>query len=544
MRVKETISVSMVNIRKTFSLAPSSVKRLIIGNIFDALSYFLRTYILARIFAELVSEATTATISNFAVTTVILFAFLLVLGAVSTFMMRNAVIGLDVALKEFVVKKSVHGELRQNGETDERVSVLLNDIPLITESVETVLSIVLEVAVWGFGGMILILFVSPLIGVAVLALQAINLIYSLFFAKKLYRATQNIQEKAAALLRTVKEMLEGTILLRFFLPKGTAGSRYDAAAEQRAKAGTHRAVVSGALGGINNAALKFSSLVLYLASAVCLFSGQLSQALFLQVVQWAELAVGSFMFSRELVEIEKSMVGANRIWHMLDSIQCETGGQQEQQSLTQKIIEFENVDFSYGENEVLKQESFFISCGDFVVITGKSGGGKTTVLRLILGLIFPSSGNVLVNGLATNDWNLKALRKLITVVPQENDLFSGTIRENIIMDQDVTESEMKEAAKSAGASEFIEALPNGYDTVVSEHGDTLSGGQKQRISIARAIVRKAPIILFDEASSAIDEKLENSLLETLQKIRQGRTIVFVSHRQQTIEAGDRTIAIG
>lgn len=544
MRLNEILSISLANIRRIFSLAPSSVKYLIWGNVFDSVSYFLRTYILARIFAELVSPISINANSSFAVAITFLLAFLLVLSVLSTYMTQNAVVGLDIAIKTYLVKKSVSGRMVEIGKKSDQVSTFLNDIPLITDSIETVLAVVLGVAIWGVGGVILILMVSPLVGITVLVLQAINLLYSLVFAKKLYRATQKIQEKAAELLERIKEMLEGTILFRFFFPKSFTNTLYTSAAEQRAKSGVNRAVVSGALGGLNNAAIKLSSLVLYLMSAVCLFSNQLSQALFLQVVQWAELSVSSFMLSRDLVEIEKSVVGANRIWMMLDAIKPEKAGGLKQDDQKDIVIEFKDVDFSYGENQILHQKSFSISQGDFAVITGKSGGGKTTVFRLILGLVFPSSGDVFVNGLATNDWDIKALRNLIAVVPQENNLFFGTIRENIVVDQNVTEEELIKAARLAGVAEFIETLPDRYDTVVSEQGDTLSGGQKQRISIARALVRKTPIILLDEASSAIDEKMEDNLLETLQRIRKDHTILFISHRQQIIEAGDRTIVIG
>lgn len=544
MRLNEILSISLANIRRIFSLAPSSVKYLIWGNVFDSISYFLRTYILARIFAELVSPISINANSSFAVAITFLLAFLLVLSVLSTYMTQNAVVGLDIAIKTYLVKKSVSGRMVEIGKKSDQVSTFLNDIPLITDSIETVLAVVLGVAIWGVGGVILILMVSPLVGITVLVLQAINLLYSLVFAKKLYRATQKIQEKAAELLERIKEMLEGTILFRFFFPKSFTNTLYTSAAEQRAKSGVNRAVVSGALGGLNNAAIKLSSLVLYLMSAVCLFSNQLSQALFLQVVQWAELSVSSFMLSRDLVEIEKSVVGANRIWMMLDAIKPEKAGGLKQDDQKDIVIEFKDVDFSYGENQILHQKSFSISQGDFAVITGKSGGGKTTVFRLILGLVFPSSGDVFVNGLATNDWDIKALRNLIAVVPQENNLFFGTIRENIVVDQNVTEEELIKAARLAGVAEFIETLPDRYDTVVSEQGDTLSGGQKQRISIARALVRKTPIILLDEASSAIDEKMEDNLLETLQRIRKDHTILFISHRQQIIEAGDRTIVIG
>lgn len=556
MKSKGILSSSMidgiVNIKRVFQLSPSAVKRLVAGNICSSISYFLNTYVLARVFAKLVSETPLASdeAAFFAVSVIAALICMLGLIAISTYLIRNAVIALDIALKRFFIEKSLNGALlsREDKPADdhsdeERVSVLLNDIPLISESIEAVLNVIIEVIILGFGGLIVVLLVSPLVGLAVLVLEAANLLYSLFFAGRLYHATQSIQQQAAKLLRTIKHMLEGTILFRLFFPRNKSIEQYDQAAEQRAKAGAFRAIVSGTLGGMNNAMSKIAPLVLYLTAAVCLFSGRLSQALFLQVVQWGMTAAGAFMFSRQLVEIQKSMVGANRIWRTLDAIEPEAEREMTSAAETELSIEFQDVGFQYGEKSIFQNVSFSVSSGDFVVITGRSGGGKTTLLRLMLGLSFPTNGAVFINGIETTKWNLPALRQLITVVPQDNNLFSGTVRENISVGLPLSDEEIKAAAVLAEADEFINQLPEGYDTVISEKGDTLSGGQKQRISIARAIARKTPVILLDEASSAIDEAMERELLLTLRKLRKNHTLIFVSHRPQTIAAGDRIVQL-
>jgi len=208
-------------------------------------------------------------------------------------------------------------------------------------------------------------------------------------------------------------------------------------------------------------------------------------------------------------------------------------------------IEIQNVSFEYEDGEeVLRNISLTIHPGETVALVGSSGGGKTTLARLLLRFYDVTSGRILLDGTDIRDIQLQALRQSIGLVQQDVFLFSGTIRENIIYGRpDATEEEMMEAARKASIDEFIESLPNGYDTHVGEHGVKLSGGQKQRISIARIFLKNPPILILDEATSALDNVTERQIQRSLEKLSEGRTTLVISHRLSTIRNADRIIVI-
>ncbi len=209
-------------------------------------------------------------------------------------------------------------------------------------------------------------------------------------------------------------------------------------------------------------------------------------------------------------------------------------------------IEFRNVSFSYvkGEKEILHHLNLKIQKGENVALVGPSGGGKTTLCNLIPRFYEPESGEILLDGKNIKDITLRSLRSNIGVVAQDVYLFSGTIRDNLIYGKaDATEEEIVEAAKKAGAHEFISSLPNGYDTYVGERGVKLSGGQKQRISIARVFLKNPPVLLLDEATSALDNESEKLVQESLERLAEGRTTLTIAHRLTTIRNADEIVVL-
>ena len=209
-------------------------------------------------------------------------------------------------------------------------------------------------------------------------------------------------------------------------------------------------------------------------------------------------------------------------------------------------IQFKNVSFSYvkGEKTILNQLDLHIGKGENVALVGPSGGGKTTLCNLIPRFYEIESGEILLDGKNIKDITLHSLRENIGVVAQDVYLFSGTIRENLIYGKpDATDEEIIEAAKKAGAHEFISALPNGYDTYTGERGVKLSGGQKQRISIARVFLKNPPVLLLDEATSALDNESEKLVQESLERLAEGRTTLTIAHRLTTIRNADEIIVL-
>lgn len=208
-------------------------------------------------------------------------------------------------------------------------------------------------------------------------------------------------------------------------------------------------------------------------------------------------------------------------------------------------IEFKDVSFSYEEGvPVLNSINLKVPRGKTVAVVGASGGGKSTLLRLLCGFYRPQQGSILIEGVKLEDWNLDALRSRLSYVSQHSYLFPVSVGENIAMGKpEACEEEILMAAEAAYASGFISELPEKYDTLAGERGSRLSGGQVQRISIARAVLKDAPILLLDEATSALDIQSEAAVQKALDRLAKGRTTLVVAHRLSTIKNADHIVVI-
>ena len=209
------------------------------------------------------------------------------------------------------------------------------------------------------------------------------------------------------------------------------------------------------------------------------------------------------------------------------------------------MVEFHNVSFHYGRGDFgVENLSFRVQAGEFLGIVGPSGGGKTTVVDLLMGFYAPESGTITVDGVDIREMSLESLRNQIGFVSQDVFLWNASIRENIVYPKDDVEPEaVEEAARIAQIHEFIETLPEGYETVVGERVLTLSSGERQRLAIARAILRRPRILLLDEATSSLDALTELKVRNAIEKAKIGRTTIVVAHRLATVMHADRILVI-
>lgn len=207
-------------------------------------------------------------------------------------------------------------------------------------------------------------------------------------------------------------------------------------------------------------------------------------------------------------------------------------------------IKFENVSFKYGDSWILKNVSFEIPAGKTAVILGTTGSGKSTILKLIPRFYDVTEGRILIDGYDIRDVTLKSLRKQIGIVPQDIFLFPGTIKENIAYGKpDATDEEIVRAAKLANIHDFIESLPEKYDTIIGERGITLSGGQRQRVALARAILTNPSILILDDATSSVDVKTEFEIQKALEHVLKGRTSIIVTQRMSLVMKADLVIVL-
>lgn len=245
-------------------------------------------------------------------------------------------------------------------------------------------------------------------------------------------------------------------------------------------------------------------------------------------------------------DFQHTLISLRRLGDILDT-ECESGsGGLASVPALQGGVSFQGVRFRYEEDgqEILRSLDLEIQPGEFVGITGPSGSGKSTLTRLLQRLYVPQHGRVLVDGIDLAIADPVALRRNMSVVLQESVLFAGSVAENIrLCRPQASDAEVQHAASLAGASAFIEALAQGYETQVGERGGQLSGGQRQRIALARALLSNPGILLLDEATSALDYESEAAVMANLQGIAQGRTVISVAHRLNTLRHADRILVI-
>ena len=243
--------------------------------------------------------------------------------------------------------------------------------------------------------------------------------------------------------------------------------------------------------------------------------------------------------------IAQTAVAVERVRTILDADAILAEKPEASEQTIRGEIVFDHVAFAYDEScPVLRDVCFTVAPGQMIGVVGPTGGGKSTIMSLIPRFYDSSAGSVRVDGIDVRDYRLQALRDQIGYVLQETVLFRGTVRDNIAYGRaGATEDEVIAAAKLANADEFIARMPNGYKTLVGDRGDTLSGGQRQRIGIARAIIRNNPILILDEPTAALDTESERLVIEALQRLMKGRTVLTIAHRLSTIRDADKIIVL-
>ena len=292
-------------------------------------------------------------------------------------------------------------------------------------------------------------------------------------------------------------------------------------------------------------------LVVILAGGLFLVYGTITPGDLVAYVLYVSTLIATIRRIVEFAEqFQRGMTGIERFAEIMDTpiaIAIADAPDARELQVTQGGIELRDVSFEYPDdhNKVLRHVNLTIHPGESLALVGPSGGGKTTLCNLIPRFYDVTGGSILIDGQDVRSVTLHSLRSAIGVVQQDVYLFSGTVAENIAYGRPgATRAEIEEAARMAGADEFVRALKNGYDTYVGERGVKLSGGQKQRISIARVFLKNPRILLLDEATSALDNESEILVGQSLDKLAVGRTTLTIAHRLTTIQNADRILVLG
>ncbi|MDF2985097.1 MAG: transporter permease [Eubacterium sp.] len=250
--------------------------------------------------------------------------------------------------------------------------------------------------------------------------------------------------------------------------------------------------------------------------------------------------------TRVVEDMQQALAGAERVFEVLDTDpDIKDKPEARKVGKLSGAVEFKNVSFSYkGNISVLDDISFKVQAGQMIALVGPTGVGKTTVSALIARFYDPNSGKIMMDGIDIKDMTLETLRNQLSIVLQDVFLFNGTIAENIAYGcRNASREQIEEAARAACIDEYISSLPEKYDTVIGERGVRLSGGQKQRISIARSVLRNSPILILDEATSAVDTETETEIQKAINQIAGTRTLIVIAHRLSTVKRADRIIVL-
>jgi ATP-binding cassette subfamily C protein len=236
-------------------------------------------------------------------------------------------------------------------------------------------------------------------------------------------------------------------------------------------------------------------------------------------------------------------------WAMLSAIE-EAGKESENPPagaapVLRRAIRFENVSFQYKDRWVLRKVSLAIPAGGITALAGASGAGKTTIVDLVAALLRPQEGEIWIDDLPLQRVDWRAWRQMIGYVPQDTLLLHDTVAHNVTLgDPELTEADAEEALRAAGIWDFVADLPEGLKTIVGERGGQLSGGQRQRVAIARALAHKPRLLIFDEATNALDAETEAAICRTLEALRGDLTIIAISHQSPLVDVADRVYRVG
>ena len=364
------------------------------------------------------------------------------------------------------------------------------------------------------------------------------------FTRRIKKASRAVRKKESELLSLVEEVLTSIRVVKAFAREDYEQKRFETESLENVEAGLQARGVKAKLAPVVEVLVAVGTCLVLWYGARLALAGQLTTGtLIVFLLYLGNMYKPMRDLSKMTDTVSKAMVGFERIQEVLEiesRVQDEPGARKAPKFNGQ--IEFSDVSFNYGgekEKQVLNNISFKIESGQVAAFVGPSGTGKTTLVTLIPRFYDPVAGHVAIDGTDICRYQLKSLRDQISFVLQDTLLFRATIWENIAYGKPGASSkEIKRAAELANAREFIEAMPDGYDTMVGERGATLSGGQRQRIAIARAVIRDTPILILDEPTVGLDAASERAVIDALDKLMKGRTSVVIAHHLDAIRHAD------
>ena len=468
---------------------------------------------------------------------------------VSGYAFQNIGLGVTTDIRNDLYRNILGQSSRFHGEhpSGELVARVINDVSLMQNAVSNRLLDLFQQSITLVFLIVLLLSIHFQLAVISLVVAPVLVYPIVRFGKGMRRTTHRSQERMADLASLMTEGIRGHRVVKAFGMETFELDRFREATRRHMRVNLWAQMLSHASGPVVESLAVIGSAVLLIYAGRAIRANDLkSEAL----IQFMIVLLMIYDPIRKLNKVnlilqEASAAGqrVSRLMEVPNDIQ--EAPDAKMIDTVREGVRYEAVSFSYGEDRpVLRDVSLAIRAGEIVALVGPSGAGKSTMVNLLPRFFDPTSGRLTIDGTDIRDLTLKSLRSLIGVVTQDTLLFNDSIRANIAYGRsDLPLERVREAAAAAYADEFIMELPRGYDTVIGESGLRLSGGQRQRLAIARALLKNAPILILDEATSHLDTQSESLVQKALYNLMQGRTTLVIAHRLSTVTKADRIVVM-
>lgn len=426
------------------------------------------------------------------------------------------------------------------------INRVTNDVNQVVQAVAMLIRLVSRAPFLCIGALVMSIYINPKLSLIFAVLIPIFILIVAIIMKRTIPLYKNTQGKLDNLGSVLRENLSGVRVIRAFARHKNEKKRMNEATEELSKAYIRVTNLSALMNPITSLVMNMGIIIIFYLGAINVNKGTLSQGDIVVLINYiTQVLLALIIVANLVVLFTKAAASSARINEILECKPSIIDGEIDNtDDNTDNSIVFDNVSFKYNEEETLSDISFTIKKGEVFGIVGTTGSGKSTIANLICRFYDTTTGNILFRGTNVKKLSQGYLHKEICIVPQKSVLFSGTIADNIRWGkEDATDEEVIEALKAAEAYDFVSNMENGINSMIYEGGKNFSGGQKQRLTIARALVKKPPVIIMDDSLSALDyatdKKLRNSLKETLKD----STIIIISQRISSIVSSDKILVL-
>jgi subfamily B ATP-binding cassette protein MsbA len=427
------------------------------------------------------------------------------------------------------------------------ISRIASDVNQVTEAGFNVITVAVKDGVTTLGLLALLLYTDwQLTLICFVVMPAVTACMH-FVGKRLRGLARENQLRMGQMVQVVSEAIDGRKVVKIYGGEQYEAERFHEAADALRRNQVKQSAASSANTGVTQLMIACALAAILYFAALRAQHGGFSAGDFMSFLTAMMLLFAPLKRITGISQaLQRGLAAAETIFQFLDEPEEKQAGLP-LAGKTRGQLELQQLSFSYpgSERPALKQISLTLNAGETVALVGSSGSGKTTLASLVPRFYEPDSGRLLLDGVPLADYALPALREQIALVSQDVVLFNGTVAANIaygVLDK-VGREQIVEAARAANALDFIEALPEGFDTEIGENGTRLSGGQRQRLAIARALLKNAPLLILDEATSALDTESERLVQAALDNLMKNRTTLVIAHRLSTIEQADRIVVM-